>query len=519
MAPKQSRDRSNGPINKPIAKTIYRWNYNSSFYNSCHPAVTSSVSVVETETVVAPTPSFNFHYPALTSSVPAAEAETMVAPTPIFNFYYEIAKLTSSLPVAETETVVAPTPTFKFDHPALTSSVPVAEAETVVAPTPNLFPVDDRTIYKKDTSNLNRTKFDWITSMPSGELMGECCKCTNPPRSIIDFIPPKCLLNVHKRPHFLNALTVYAAAFAARDFEGARAARANFVLLRLGHCPPCAKRDYKISPAVKKIKDEWTTMRIAKCADQDGCGKPTCQMRGAACDPRILEANHLDPKKKVRAVSDYAHWPAHGGVEAMRLEAAKCEFICSFCHKLEPTSNVGRCIGDPIDPVLMDAGKYNGTELEKRQYSAKRRAVIVVPKQEYVKSIKLRTGSCNHCARAVTPENYIAFEFDYIDLATKMKGDLTLARRKGGVCGLVDSHVTRAALSVVYDTDGKITYDEQGVIRVRSSQFKTVLDGEIAKCQLLCRNCRKIRTLDRAESPDESVVAESPDGESVGGDA
>ena len=202
-------------------------------------------------------------------------------------------------------------------------------------------------------------------------------------------------------------------------------------------------------------------------------------MRGANRDWRVLQGDHIDPKglidpanKKVEALSEYKYWPGHGGVPAMRREVPKCQWICGFCHNLEPTSKSSRRCGDPAN---MPDGKCSGTDEEKKQYEAKRNATIKFPKQQHVDAEKLRLKCCKRCKRAVTPETCVAFQFDHIDEITKMIGKNTLAGEKtGGVAGLVTNCANAAALD----------------------NIKPILDAEMAKCQLLCANCHKLKTND-----------------------
>ena len=175
-------------------------------------------------------------------------------------------------------------------------------------------------------------------------------------------------------------------------------------------------------------------MRQDACKRHDGCMKPGCPWKGVDRDWRVMQADHLDPKglqdpanKKVHAVSQYKWWSGNGGVPAMRLEAAKCQWICGFCHSLEPTSKSARRCGNPAD---MPAGKSSGTKEEKKQYEAKRNATIKYPKQQHVDAAKLRIGCCAKCDRSVAKETCVAFQFDHIDETTKLIGKDTLAGKK-----------------------------------------------------------------------------------------
>jgi hypothetical protein len=177
-------------------------------------------------------------------------------------------------------------------------------------------------------------------------------------------------------------------------------------------------------------------------------------------------------KRKVHALSDYTWWASHGGVEAMRREHAKgIQWICGFCHFLEPTGNAAnRC----KDPATMPKGKRRGTEEEVYQYQAKHRAVVVYPKHQYVDARKRAVGCCQHCQRSDVKGQEWAFHWDHRDEATKLKGKETLAGVNGGVSGLVSNHLRAAKL------------DDPG--------FRVVLDKEIDLCDLLCHNCHHRKT-------------------------
>jgi len=104
---------------------------------------------------------------------------------------------------------------------------------------------------------------------------------------------------------------------------------------------------------------------------------------------------------------------------------------------------------------------------------AKHSAKICFPKQQYVDFEKLHKRTCCLlCNRRVTKATVVAFEFDHRDELTKMKGKDTLARKDGGVGGLVANHAKAAALD----------------------KIKPIIDAEMAKCDLLCKNCHKRKT-------------------------
>ena len=355
--------------------------------------------------------------------------------------------------------------TLNFHFAPQSGPAPAPEAQPE-APPP-LFPREEREVRApyKDRGTYRR-----VISTCKGGLFGDCGNCASKYKEIAEFAPAACLQNVRKRPAFLAAVEAYNAAYEARDLEGAREARDTINALRPTNCKPCRKTQKKLTGQVKACYECWIELRQEACARHGGCMKEGCCERGPNAW-QVLEADHLNPEDKIYALSDYCWWSCHGGPAAMRAEAAKCQWLCRFCHFLEPTgSQANRC----GDPAAMPDGDYKGTEEEKAQYETKRKAKIRYPKQEYVDAEKRRRGCCLTCERKVTPANVFAFQFDHRDETTKMKGKGTLAGKSGGVGGLVQNCAKRAALP----------------------KIKDVLDNEMTICDLLCANCHKRKTFE-----------------------
>ena len=344
------------------------------------------------------------------------------------------------------------------------------------AQAPNLFPSGEREV--RAYSSARRGTYRRVQSVYTGELRGDCGNCSAPSRDIAAFAPDACHNNVRKRPEFFEALDAYKAAYGAGDLEGAHEARATIATLRSRKCPPCRATDNKLSPMEKACRDCWIELRQAAC-DRGGCMNPGCCEKGPNAW-QVLEGDHINPADKVHDLSDWYWWAAHGGPPAMRAEAAKLQWLCRFCHQLEPTGNPGKRCGDP---AFMPDGKWNGTKEEERQYKAKRKAKIVYPKQCYVDAEKLRRGCCLACQCEVTPANVVAFHFHHRDETTKMKGEGTLAGITGGVAGLVGNCAKHAALA----------------------KIKPILDNEMEICDVLCANCHKRETYDYENEEDTDV--------------
>ena len=344
---------------------------------------------------------------------------------------------------------------------------------------PNLFPEGERQHNAYVQYHGKTRPYRVSQATRDGQLKAGCTHCDSNCKDMVQFAPPECNNNGKRRPEFLDALAAYSVAYEARDLEAARAARAKVEELRNAHCPSCQESASKLSPAEQACKDEYVRMRKAACAKNDGCANPECAERGeqAWC---VLQGDHLHTAKegdkalrKTHKLSDYNWWSGNGGVEAMRAEEAKgIEWMCGFCHQLEPTGSQANRCQDPW--AENEDGKWNGTPEEVKQYKAKRNAKIKYPKQQYVDARKRASTYCKRCERADVEGKEWAFHWDHRNPATKLIGKGTLAGEKGGVCGLVNNCAKRAAL----DAPG----------------FKDVLDEEMDKCDLLCHNCHHRKT-------------------------
>ena len=172
----------------------------------------------------------------------------------------------------------------------------------------------------------------------------------------------------------------------------------------------------------------------------------------------MLQADHIDPGTRVHSLGNYTWWASNGGVDAMREERKKVQFICGCCHRMRPTSSTGQTVKDKSLQCRKDA------DLRKKQ------------KQDYVNARKLAIGRCQYpeCGRVVTPQTVRAFDFDHREEHTKATHETIpefLYKGKRGVSGLVENMAKRAALE----------------------HTQAVLDAEMDKCDLLCHNCHVSR--------------------------
>ena len=290
------------------------------------------------------------------------------------------------------------------------------------------------------------------------------------------FIPVK---NPREEEEYEDAMAAIAAARDAKDTDAFRIARADIDRLKTTKCLPRREINKKSQenpnrdPA--KCKEEWERWRREK----------SCVKCGAT---RAMEANHLAyysdnmkeydaivkaegvevaeariPKaeRKIECLSDYAFWSTHGGVEAMRAEADKCEPLCRMCHALDPSSHSAN--ENRSDP---DKVKRENYETQKKFTDARIHAKYHKEKREYNYALKRAVGRCERgdCPRdgptAVCVEGVEqCYEWDHIDPTTKECNISDL-------CG--DGYCFETA--------------------------KPRIDAERAKCRLLCRNCHNTRT-------------------------
>ena len=175
--------------------------------------------------------------------------------------------------------------------------------------------------------------------------------------------------------------------------------------------------------------------KVGKCREfwQNWKKEQTCVDCGLQ-DYRVLEADHVRGEK-VHTVSDYHYWSYRGGVDAMRKELKKCVPRCRICHTLKTKER--------SDLKRMKEGRKQQPSIECRQNE--------------INAIKLNIGACVYCNRKVTPATCRAFDFDHLDEKNKI------------IC------------------ISKLAYKSQ-------TYYVKHLRSEISKCQLLCRNCHKIKT-------------------------
>jgi len=301
---------------------------------------------------------------------------------------------------------------------------------------------------RKKMSVAERTRFD-----PARDtLVGLCGQCALDWRPLCEAFSPDAdsEKTMRRAAQLAGAVEDYELAYADDDARRMEEALAVVLKKRTSHCRSCQDAMAKPSPNQLACKAEWERMKREACGDH-GCPKPGCAEKGAASWV-CMSADHVDPTTKVHQLSDYVWWSSHGGVEAMRREHEKVQWMCRCCHQLEPTSNSGRirARGGPRDECIR-------------------------AKQAYVDAYKLKLGGCQYsgCPRIVTAATVRSFDLDHRDPKTKVTHethpDLVVKGHVGGVSG------------IVYNSKTSLWW------------VKDALDAELAGCDLLCANCHCCR--------------------------
>jgi hypothetical protein len=136
-------------------------------------------------------------------------------------------------------------------------------------------------------------------------------------------------------------------------------------------------------------------------------------------------------RDKIRNVSNIPFWaPKKRGVSAMEQEVKKCVARCTYCHALK----------------TYHANQASRTVTQHKTYIARR---------AYIMKYKRDIGECKHCHHKCVEGNEAGFDFDHLPGHIKVFS------------------IARAAVKNAY-------WD--------------IIEHELAKTQLLCRNCHKLVT-------------------------
>ena len=330
-------------------------------------------------------------------------------------------------------------------------------------------------------------------------------QCTNhngrcPHKDISLFAPGQ--WSIRKRSRFLAAVVAAEAAVAAEDAAGFAAARQTINHFAVANCQRCrdSMKKSRSRPEAKEqqCKEEWGRMKATQFSK---CGKCGCT--------HAVEANHLkeyadnaklhaayakihgkkaaDEKypaseRKLECVSDYPAWTSTklGGVEGMRLEAAKCVPLCRMCHALDPSSNSAN--ENRADPVKVEREDYDTRELF---LASRNSARYRKEKRDYVNKLKLLVGCCERpdcpgdgadLVGEVIAGFEQCFDWDHVDERNKGRGISYICH---------DCRSLRTAKPEIHA--------ELGLPADFDVDSDPMPPPERRKCRLLCGNCHHER--------------------------
>jgi hypothetical protein len=173
--------------------------------------------------------------------------------------------------------------------------------------------------------------------------------------------------------------------FPLTEFESERVRRTKPTTL----CRPCRNNNSKsqVNPTTKigECKAFWEQLR-----KDNHCRIEGCEYK----DWRLLEADHIIPKailkKKTREgghrLSHYNWWACKGGVEAMKEELEKIQWLCVYHHRIK-------------------------TRIETKRTTRK----SVLKKRAIINKEKVSVGKCLKCGLECKKGEEYLFDWDHID--------------------------------------------------------------------------------------------------------
>lgn len=219
--------------------------------------------------------------------------------------------------------------------------------------------------------------------------------------------------------------------------------RAQLDDVRPQKCKSCRivqkKSDIKEDTVKGACRAFWYQLRSAPCVD---CGRAD----------GFSEYDHIRGNK-VHCLSDYSWWVTRGGVEAMQIEAEKCEPRCRNCHMMRENM----CI------FQTQYGSWEDMpDTTLAEHRAKRERRQIFEKDTYINQIKARHAACAECAIQVKDYAFHVFVFAHIDAKEK-------------ACNVADLRKSRQSLHTA----------------------KPLIDREVERCRLLCQVCHSKETRSR----------------------
>ena len=175
--------------------------------------------------------------------------------------------------------------------------------------------------------------------------------------------------------------------------------------------------------------------------------------------PDAANARHPPETRKLGMLSQPSDWHSarQGGVEAMRRELTKCEWLCACCHVLDKS---GLAAADnAANPEKMKRENY---ATQKQFTSARCTARYQQEKRAYVNALKRAIGGCE-------------------------RRDCPHDGPNGGACD--------EGFEACFDWDHQdelqktVSVSKLACKNQSLAKSKPLIDAEVRKCRLLCHNC------------------------------
>ena len=298
---------------------------------------------------------------------------------------------------------------------------------------------------------------------------------------------------------YTKAVEALAEARAAKDGAAFLTARETIATLATTKCAPCRASQTKsqANPTTKlgACRAEWERLKAEVFA--------TCRRCGAQ---RAVEADHGDAyaanakahaamvrthgeeaadaaypatERKLEKLSATNFWSNHGGVEAMRAEAAKCAPLCRMCHQLDPSSTSA-----PENAGGRAKAEAREHETNEQRWAAVRQAGYREDKRAYNNTIQREVGACERpeCPRdgpsagRCVPGFEVCYDWDHVDPTSKGRSIAEIVNDNRSFATAKRELLAELGLPPDFDVD---TDDIPPVAERR--------------CRLLCKNCHKTR--------------------------
>ena len=296
-----------------------------------------------------------------------------------------------------------------------------------------------------------------VSQTLGGALRIRCNNCRRVKKAMYIYGPEQFapVLNPRDTAAYAAALEALAEARATKDCDAFLAARETITTLATTYCAACraiqAKTQANPTTQSGACRAEWARLKAEVFQTCRRCGATRAieadhgneYAANAKAHKKMIEthgqevadATYPAAQRKLAPVSATDnYWHCHGGAEAMRAEAAKCEPLCRMCHALDPSSNSA-----PENASSRAKAEAKEYETEKQRRMAVYVAGYREDKRAFVNKIKREIGACERpdCPRDGPSGGRcvagfdVCYDWDHIDEATKGRsiGEIVSERR------------------------------------------------------------------------------------------